>query len=121
MDIKGQILASGYEFKMEYVKEFCHLMKERATFLTDLVEMGSYFFGDIKVFDTETIKKKYNKANRARLDGVIEALNKVVDFNTAEAERVVKDYASTNSIKTGELMPVLRLALAGTMQGPAGI
>lgn len=116
--IKEQIIAKGYEFNMEYVTEFCHLMKERAIFLTDLVEMGSYFFGDIEAFDTETIKKKYNKANRVRLDGVVTVLNNIVHFNASEAEGVVKEYAATNSIKIGELMPVLRLALAGTMQGP---
>jgi len=36
----------------------------------------------------------------------------------AAAETVVKTYITDNGLKMGEIMPVLRLALAGTMQGP---
>jgi len=49
---------------------------------------------------------------------VISAVDSVTDFNAAQIEKSVKDFATSNTIKIGELMPVLRLALAGTMQGP---
>jgi glutamyl/glutaminyl-tRNA synthetase len=93
-------------------------MKERATYIGDLLEMGYYFFEDIKTYDNETIKKKYNKESRAKLNGLINILNDVSDFKTLNLESIVKQFAADNGIKTGELMPVLRLALAGTMQGP---
>jgi glutamyl-tRNA synthetase len=116
--IKEQVLAKGYQFDFEYVKEFCRLMKERAIFINDLLEMGYYFFEDIKAFDTETLKKKYSKANRERFDSIIATVDSVSDFTTTGLEKGVKDFATANSIKIGEIMPVLRLALAGTMQGP---
>lgn len=116
--IQPQIMAKGYEFNFDYAKEFCRLMKERATFINDLLEMGYYFFEDIKIYDTETIKKKYSKENRSRFDLVIDSINSVPEFKTAEIEKAVKDFATANAIKVGEIMPVLRLALAGTMQGP---
>ena len=49
---------------------------------------------------------------------MIDVVNSIADFKAAEVEKAVKDFATTNAIKIGELMPVLRLALAGTMQGP---
>ncbi len=116
--IKEQIISKCYEFDPGYVKEFCRLMKERATFINDLLEMGYYFFEDIKAFDTETLRKKYNKENRVKFDSVIETVDSVSDFKTAEIEKAVKDFTAANSMKIGEIMPVLRLALAGTMQGP---
>jgi glutamyl-tRNA synthetase len=116
--IEPQIIAKGYTFDFEFAKEFCRLMKERATFTNDLLEMGYYFFEDIKEYDLETIKKKYSKENRSRFDAVTDAVNNVVDFKPAEVEKAVKEYATANAIKIGEIMPVLRLALAGTMQGP---
>jgi len=118
LSIKHQVIAKGYEFDLPYVTEFCRLMKERATFIIDLLEMGYYFFEDIKSYDTETIKKKYKKELRTKLDGLLEALSGKDEFTAHDLEPAVKDYATANSIKTGELMPVLRLALAGTMQGP---
>jgi glutamyl-tRNA synthetase len=116
--IKAGLEAKQYKFDSEFAKEFCRLMKERATFINDLPEMGYYFFEEVKTFDTDTIKKKYNKDNRSKFNGAIDAVSTVVDFKASDLETAVKDYATANSIKIGELMPVLRLALAGTMQGP---
>jgi len=116
--VKDQLIAKGYTFDAEYVTEFCRLMKERATFVNDLLELGYYFFEPIKIYDTETIKKKYSKEKRAKFTSLVLELNNVSEFKTLYLEKVVKDFAIANEIKTGELMPVLRLALAGTMQGP---
>jgi glutamyl-tRNA synthetase len=93
-------------------------MKERAIFINDLLEMGYYFFEDIKTYDNETIQKKYSKESRGKFDAVIEVLNGVSEFNALNLESALKEYTASAGIKTGEVMPVLRLALAGTMQGP---
>jgi glutamyl-tRNA synthetase len=116
--IKDQVVAKGYNADATFLTGFCHLMKERATFINDLPEMGYYFFEEIKTFDVETIKKKYSKTNRAKFDALIEVLNTVSEFKTLNLEKEIKDYAAGAGLKIGELMPVLRLALAGTMQGP---
>jgi len=116
--IKPQFAEKGYPYDQNFVIEFCGLMKERATFIQDLLEMGYYFFEDIKTYDNETIKKKYSKESRGKFDAAIDLLNEVSEFNTLNLEKALKDYATQAGIKIGELMPVLRLALAGTMQGP---
>ena len=116
--IKAEVIEKGYPYDAAFVEEFCGLMKERATFINDLLDMGYYFFEDIKTYDNETIKKKYSKESRAKFDSVITLLNEVSEFNTLNLEKTLKEYAASAGIKIGELMPVLRLALAGTMQGP---
>ncbi len=116
--IKPQFTGKGYTYDATFVKEFCGLMKERAIFINDLLEMGYYFFEDIKTWDNETIKKKYSKESRGKFDAVIDVLNGVSEFNALNLETALKEYTAKAGIKTGELMPVLRLALAGTMQGP---
>ena len=116
--IKAEVIEKGYPYDAAFVEEFCGLMKERATFINDLLDMGYYFFEDIKTYDNETIKKKYSKETRAKFDAVIALLNEVSEFNTLNLEKTLKEYAASAGIKIGELMPVLRLALAGTMQGP---
>jgi glutamyl-tRNA synthetase len=116
--IKPQFAEKGYTYDTTFVKEFCGLMKERAIFINDLLEMGYYFFEDIKTYDNETIQKKYSKESRGKFDAVIEVLNGVSEFNALNLESALKEYTASAGIKTGEVMPVLRLALAGTMQGP---
>lgn len=116
--IKDKVVARGYQYDEAYATEFCRLMKERATFINDLLELGYYFFEEIRTYDIETIKKKYSKENRGKFDGVIATLESASEFKTLDLEKAVKEYAVANGMKIGEVMPVLRLALAGTMQGP---
>ncbi len=117
--IKDQIIAKGYTYEEKFATEFCRLMKERAVFLNDLLEQGYYFFADITQFDLDTLKKKYSKEKRASFDGVVNAVSAAADFSSAGLEKAVKEHLTAAGLKVGEIMPVLRLALAGTMQGPA--
>ena len=119
MAIQEKIVAKGYSFDLNYAKEFCRLMKERATFTNDLLEQGYYFFEDINSFDTDSVKKKYKKENRENLNALISVIENVSDFSAAGIEKEVKDFLQLKNIKAGEVMPVLRLALAGGMSGPA--
>ncbi|MBL0309736.1 MAG: glutamate--tRNA ligase [Bacteroidetes bacterium] len=116
--IKDQVITKGYPFDLEFVKEFCRLMKERATFINDLLEIGYYFFEDIKEYDTETAKKKYVQSNREKFNQIVSAIDSVPEFDVASIEKTVKEAIATIGMKAGEVMPILRLALAGTMQGP---
>ena len=118
MAVKPLMDEKGYPYDGDFVRQFCGLMKERAIFITDLLEMGYYFFEDINTYDDETIKKKYSKESRGKFDEAINILNGVSEFNTVNLETALKAYATQAGMKIGELMPVLRLALAGTMQGP---
>jgi glutamyl-tRNA synthetase len=117
--IKPQVEAKGFVYEEHYVKEFCRLMKERAHFTNELLELGYYFFEDIKLYDTETLSKKYSKEKRAAIEGVLNAMKEVNEFNAPSIEKAIKEYLQQNNLKVGEVIPVLRLALAGTMQGPA--
>lgn len=116
--IKDRASAKGYTFTEEYLTEFCRLMKDRATFLNDLLEQGYYFFEDIKTYDLDTLKKKYKKEQRPVLDELTEVVNTAADFTSPGLEKSVKDFMGAKGLKPGEVMPLLRLALAGTMQGP---
>ena len=116
--IKDQLTAKGYPFDLPFVTEYCRLMKERAVFLNDLPTLGTYFFEDIENYDNDSISKKYKKENRNIFEAIADKLAAADDFSHQTLETVVKTYITDNGLKMGEIMPVLRLALAGTMQGP---
>ena len=59
---------------------------------------------------TNTTTKKF--------EAIADKLATADDFSHQTLETVVKTYITDNGLKMGEIMPVLRLALAGTMQGP---
>ena len=102
-----------------FLEKFCGLMKERVTLLPDFWENGKYFFQDIEVYDDEKIKKSWKPENRARFEKMLERIAKMERFTSFEIESNVKEYMQEENLKPGEILPIWRLALCGTMQGPA--
>jgi len=101
-----------------YVSKVCEVMKERAVFIPDLYEMGYYFFHDIKNFDPETIRKKWKPEKNEPFLRLITAVENCPGFTAQELERTVKNFLTENKLSTGDIMPLLRVALAGGLQGP---
>ena len=96
----------------------CEAMKDRAVFIPDLYEMGTFFFEDIRVYDMETIKKKWKKEKKEIFVNLIAKINEVVNFTAHEIEPVVKEFMKENNLPMGEVMPIFRVALSGGLQGP---
>ena len=44
--------------------------------------------------------------------------NSTNDFNPAELESTIKSFIAGEEMKFGEVFPVLRIAVSGTMKGP---
>ena len=94
-------------------------MKERVTFFNEFLEKGYYFFQNVKVFDNENIKKKWKCENRPKFEELRLAFSNL-DFSAPlSMEFTMKEWISDHGLKMGEVLPMLRIALAGTMQGPA--
>lgn len=102
----------------QYLIKVCNAMKERAVFIPDLYEMGYYFFSDIKSYDEETIRKKWKPERTEIFTLLISALENMTDFSEAIVEQNIKQFITEHKLGMGEIMPLLRLALAGGLQGP---
>ena len=111
--------AKGYHVSEEYLEKAVGLMKERVTFLQDFVETGYYLFEPVKTYDEETMQKRWN----GDIPSVFAALTAKVatfeQYNAQALEESVKQFIQDKQLKPGDLLPLLRIALAGTMKGPA--
>ncbi len=111
--------AKGYRVSDAYLAQVARLMKERVTFLPDFVEVGYYLFEPVRECDAETMSKKWNPALTPILEELTARLATFEPFNSAALEEAVKNFIQEKNLKPGEVLPLLRLALAGTMKGPA--
>ncbi|MFN3939354.1 MAG: glutamate--tRNA ligase [Chitinophagales bacterium] len=102
----------------DYVAQVCDLMKERAIFIPDLYEEGKYFYTEIEHYDTDTIRKKWKPEKTQIFESLVHTLEQTADFTEKNIEATIKQFMTENQMSTGEIMPVLRLALAGGLQGP---
>ncbi|MCC7332396.1 MAG: glutamate--tRNA ligase [Flavobacteriales bacterium] len=100
-----------------YLISVCRLMKERATFLKDILEKGTYFFDAPKTYDAETVKKKW-KDDSAKIVSDLVLLFSASDFTAANLETTFKKYVEDNGIGFGVAMIAIRLSITGQGGGP---
>ncbi|TNE66204.1 MAG: glutamate--tRNA ligase [Bacteroidetes bacterium] len=117
--IRPAAAARNYRTDTEYLTQIAGLMKERVTVIPDFVEQGYYLFEPVSGYDDEMIRKKWDAALQPAMDTLIGAIEAQEPFAAPELEEMVKQYLQENGIKPGAVLPLLRLALAGTMKGPA--
>lgn len=113
--IQAQVIAEGYQTTPDYLSEVCRLMKERVHRTHEIVTNGRFFFVAPSSYDDKTISKKYKSVNEEHLLQIADRLAKA---EPSEIENAVKGYVQENGLKLGEFMPLLRIAVSGSMQGP---
>lgn len=115
--VQADLKEKGIYRSEEWVLAFIQLMKERVILVSDFIEKGSYIF-DIQHYDIDQIKKRWSEDKKILLQKLIHQYESA-NFIATELEQLTKDFMSTENVKPGDILPLLRLSLAGTMQGPA--
>ena len=108
----------GVEVSDEIAGRAAGIMKERATFITDLWDLTSYFFIAPHEYDEKQVKKYWKGDNPAHLAEVREVLASIDDFSLENTERVVNAWIAEKGYGMGQVMNTLRLALVGAGKGP---
>lgn len=117
--IRPIIASKGHQPSDDYLAAFCGLLKERVTFLPDFWESGYYFFEEVKVYDEKNIRKKWKSERREKFDNLCLQLKNLEAFNAENIETTVKSFMSENEFGFGDVLPILRISLSGTMKGPS--
>jgi len=102
----------------ENLATFCGLMKERVENLNDFKTKGYFFFEEPKEYDEKTIRKKYKKENDAHFLAIAEKLKSLEKYDTENVQNTIKGYIGDNELSFGAILPILRVAMTGTMKGP---
>lgn len=101
----------------EKLLRIIHLMKERATFPTDIYENGKFFFEAPTDYDEKASKKAWNDETSAVL-GELASNLEAAEFNSENVKKAVHNFAENKGLGMGKVMMPLRLALVGELKGP---
>lgn len=107
------------EYPTEFLSKVCELMKERATFLQDIVSDGAYFFNEIDQYDEKTVKGKWNEETDKIMRELLVEMKNISDFTTANIEVAFSAYLEKNSYGFGKVGPGFRLLVTGVGMGPS--
>lgn len=113
--IQNQAIEEGYHVPVEYLAEVCGLMKERVHKTKDIIPNSRFFFEKPHAFDEIAVKKKYKPENKSHFLSLSELIKSSAP---EELDASIKNYITAHQLKMGEILPVLRIGICGTMQGP---
>ena len=108
----------GIEVSDELAGKAASIMKERASFVTDLWDLTSFFFVAPEEYDAKQTKKYWKGQNPAILKEVREVLASIEDFSLENTEKIVHAWIEEKGYGMGQVMNTLRLALVGAGKGP---
>ncbi|MFD0977237.1 glutamate--tRNA ligase [Salinimicrobium gaetbulicola] len=108
----------GLEFDKAYILKVIQLLKERATFVSDFWELGSYFFTAPENYDEKAAKKAWKDDTSDIIEQVKNILKETDDFSAENIQDKVKSWITSEEIGFGKVMQPFRLSLVGAMQGP---
>ena len=105
-------------FSDAYLCKAISLIRERASFVHELWDLGSYLFQAPDSYDEKAARKQWKPETPARMKELASLLGSLKDFGAATTETAVKDWLTATGLSFGQVMPPLRLILVGAMKGP---
>ncbi len=111
------LLEKGINRPIETVTEILRLVKERATFASELWDLSEFFFEAPTSYE-EKATKNWKEDTSELMEKLIEVLKNTLDFSTENVENTVKAWMTENEIGMGKIMQPLRLSLVGSLKGP---
>jgi len=103
----------------EKLAQFCHLMKERATFVKDMMTEGKYLLERGNGFDEQTVSKKWKPESGALMTEWKTVLSGISDFTPETLEAAFKAFLEEKQLGIGAVLPLFRLLVTGAGTGPS--
>ncbi len=118
-----QVLAdNGHTPDEDFLRTYTALFRERVTHLNDFFSAGFYLLEPLRTYDEADWQKKVLKKwtpERALLFSELGTrLENLRSFTATDIQAAVEEFAADKSLGFGDLLPALRLATSGTLQGP---
>ncbi|MBI5503578.1 MAG: glutamate--tRNA ligase [Deltaproteobacteria bacterium] len=101
----------GYDER--YLETAAALVRDRAKTLVELADQLAPFVGDTIAYDQAAAEKFLGEADRARLRGLADELDSLVQWNAPAVEREFRAFCEGEGIKLGALAQPARVALTG--------
>lgn len=110
--------AAGIVKDQSFLLKYIELFRERISLLSELPDVGYYFFREIEDYDQATWKKKFKTESQGHIQNITHQLGQLTNFNREEIDVMLKQYLSNNQLGPGDIFPLLRIGLTGILKGP---
>jgi len=109
---------SSYEFPDNYLAQVIESMRERVSFVKELLTKSPYFFQLPAGYDEATLKKRWKEDSHLLLSKLRDNFVRLSDPTKEDFENSLHNTALENNVGNGKLIHPLRLAVSGMGEGP---
>lgn len=102
----------------DYLQQVIPLFLERIHLIPELIDQAACFFTDQPEYDEKQVAKRYKPENRDLYIALFDAIKSVSAFDRSNLKSSVEEFVEVKETKYGVVLPILRLAVAGVLQGP---
>ncbi|MCB9189568.1 MAG: glutamate--tRNA ligase [Flavobacteriales bacterium] len=106
------------EYSIEFLTGVADLMKERASFIDEMLE-GEYFFSRPTSFDDTTIRKKWKEDTAVNMKELVAVFDSITIWNSEEIEAGFKKFLEEKGLGMGAVLPNFRVLVTGLGMGPS--
>jgi len=106
------------DLELNKLKTISSLMKERATFVSDILSEGVYLFNPPSNFDSKLINKKWKENTSELMKEWKDELSQIESFVAPEIEMAFKEFVHIKEVKIGQVLLPFRLLITGVAMGP---
>lgn len=100
------------------LEQMAHLLKERATFVSDIPIEGAYLIERPSEYDEQTVSKKWKDDSSNLMREWLEQLRNTSSFQASALDELFKSFLASKNLGVGAVMPLYRLLLTGKGMGP---
>lgn len=112
------IALKGASIEKELAIKVVRSLKERVTFIPEMLEAGAFYFEQPQEYDPKMVKKKWSEESAELLQKYAEILSSSGDLNPEKAKSLLNELLEKEGVGLGKVMPALRLSLTGEGGGP---
>ncbi len=119
-DELAQALMGNTELAIDFdlARRIVAMMKERITFLSEIMVSGSFFFEAPTVYDEKTVRKKWTQQAVDFLGEFTSQLAVLEALDGEQVKSIILGILEKDETPIGRVMPALRLSLTGQGGGP---
>ena len=109
----------NYKPSEEQLVQLLKMFKERVQFVNELPVATYYLFDDVKGYEEKAVKKKWKPELSEQFQQLAKQLNELTTWDANTIEQETKQFMNDHNLGFGQVLPILRLAVCGTMSGPS--
>jgi glutamyl-tRNA synthetase len=120
LQAEGMLPETLTDEQRDYAERVAELMAERLRTLSDIVELGAYFFSDEITYDDKAKSKWLRKeATPETLERLADALETLDEFSVEAIEEVARGLAEEMGVSAAKVIHPARAAVSGMTFGPS--